>query len=72
MSHLSNHFNVQLLYEHASTRTTPTPEPGDATVNIQASENWVVIGQYRDSRLQSVRLEKLPPRESESATHGRD
>lgn len=74
MSHLSNRFNVQLRYEQGSTRTPPTPpsQPGETTVNIQASENWVVIGQYQGSRLQSVRLEKIAPLESEALLYGRD
>ena len=40
-------------------QNTTLPQPGDYTINIQATDDWVVMGKYHDHVLQAITLNKL-------------
>ena len=44
--------------------TTAPPQTGDYTINIQASEEWVITGKYRDNILCTLTLNKQPNRKA--------
>ena len=61
-----NKIDVLLVNSTASPEsqnTTPS-QPGDYTINIQATDGWIVTGKYRHNLLQAITINKLTPKES--------
>ena len=60
--------NVQIL--HGSDLPTHLPatsvQPGETTIHIQTSQDWVVTGKYRDNVLHAISLNKLGQQESQA------
>ncbi len=60
--------NVQILHGSdltISPAASPS-QPGETTIHIQTSQDWVVTGKYRGNVLQAIRLNKLVRQESEA------
>jgi hypothetical protein len=64
--------DVQLVHGSDSPLeiATAPPQTGDYTINIQASEEWVITGKYRDNMLCALTLNRQTHPESEVESYG--
>jgi hypothetical protein len=62
-----------LLRNNVRTRlSTPSAGRTETTINIQASDDWVVTGTYADNQLQKFSLKKVDYQNKEATDYGRD